>query len=131
MNPTTRITAYFEACGHGSADDIAAHFTPNAVIYDTNLRPARGAGAIATMWIKVRNRWGGATWHVESIVAAPNQDAAAIEWSMRGTNPDTDRGFVFRGSEHYVFQESLIAEIRQYWTFDPVALDTGLVDYDY
>ncbi|MCP4224119.1 MAG: nuclear transport factor 2 family protein [Actinomycetia bacterium] len=128
-----RITAYFEACGHGSADNIAAHFTPDAVIYDTNLRPFRGADTIGTMWVKVRSRWGGATWHVDSIVAGPDetQSVAAIEWSMKGSDPGSGREFVFRGSEHYVFRDSLIAEIRQYWTFDPVALDTGLVDYDY
>ena len=59
--------------------------------------------------------------------------AAAIEWSMTGTNPDDQQSFVFPGSEHYRFEtdDNLISEIRQYWTFDPQQLSTGLVDYDY
>ena len=151
MEPRDRIVAYFTACGEGSAADIASHFTPDAVIYDTNLRPARGAEAIGAMWVKVRQRWGGATWHVDSFIGATesaghpdpgpvgSQQVAAIEWSMYGTAPATGeaapRPFVFRGSEHYRFapdaDDLLIAEIRQYWTFDPTTLDTGLVDYPY
>jgi hypothetical protein len=134
MDPAERITAYFEACGRGTAGDIASHFTPDAVIYDTNIRPFRGAEAIGDMWVRVRERWGDATWHVDSLIAGEGdngEDVAAIEWSMRGTDPDRSQAFVFRGSEHYAFEGSLIAEIRQYWTFDPAVLDTGLIDYDY
>lgn len=124
-----RITDYFDACGTGSPDEIAGHFTADAVIYDTNVRPMCGAGDIGASWVKVRGRWGGARWSVDSIVS--QDDAAAIEWSMTGTDPESTRRFVFRGSEHYRFDpaENLIAEIRQYWTFDPVRLDTGLIDY--
>ena len=124
-----RITAYFDACGTGLPNEIAAHFTTDAVIYDTNVRPMVGAVDIGTSWVRVRERWGGARWSVDSIVS--NGDAAAIEWSMTGTDPESGRAFVFRGSEHYRFDpaENLIAEIRQYWTFDPARLDTGLVGY--
>jgi len=129
VDQKTRISTYFEACGQGSAADIAAHFTDGAVIYDSNLAPAKGADVIASLWIKVRERWGGARWHVDSIVS--EADRAAIEWSMTGTNPADGRSFVFRGSEHYRFEGSLITEIRQYWTFDPDKLDTALIEYDY
>lgn len=137
MTPSERITAYFEACSHGTADDIASHFTPDAVIYDTNIEPAAGADTIGAMWVRVRQRWGGAVWEVESVVSEAGEGpwagggAAAIEWCMRGTEPDQARPFVFRGSEHYAFRDGLIAEIRQYWTFDPATLDTGLRDYHY
>lgn len=127
--PVARIEAYFEACGAGTADDIAAHFTPDAVIWDTNLAPCRGAEAIGAMWVKVRRRWGGAVWTVDTSVT--DGTTAAIEWTMTGTEPREQRAFVFHGSEHYAFQNSLIAEIRQYWTFDPDRLDTGLVDWPY
>ena len=50
---------------------------------------------------------------------------------MTGIAPGDGRPFAFRGSEHYGFEGDLIAEIRQYWTFDPAILDTGLVDYPY
>jgi ketosteroid isomerase-like protein len=130
--PTSRerIERYFAACSAGSAGDIAAHFTADAVVYDTNVAPFRGAAEIGAQWVRVRERWGGARWTVDSCVAAG--DAAAIEWTMSGTHPTTSSAFVFRGSEHYRFaSDGLIDEIRQYWTYDPNALTTGLRDYPY
>lgn len=127
MEPSERVTAYFHACTTGTAADIAAHFTPEAVIYDTNVAPVRGADAIGDLWVTVRERWQGAVWTVTSLVA--EGEAAAIEWQMTGTDPTTRKRFVFRGSEHYRFVDSLIDEIRQYWTFDRDHLDTGLVGY--
>lgn len=126
-----RITAYFDACGLGSANDIARHFTADAVIYDTNVRPMVTADGIGADWVTVRDRWRGARWVVDSIVS--DGDMAAIEWSMNGTDPASGRDFVFRGSEHYRFEPGTnrIEEIRQYWTFDRDRLDTGLVDYPY
>jgi hypothetical protein len=58
-------------------------------------------------------------------------DVAAIEWSMTGIDPDDGEVFTFRGSEHYRFETdvNLIVEIRQYWAFDPSALDTGLIGF--
>ncbi|MPY92028.1 MAG: hypothetical protein GEV08_02890 [Acidimicrobiia bacterium] len=121
-----RIRAYFADCTSGSAADIARHFTEDAVIYDTNVRPVRGATAIGSFWVGVRERWRGAAWSVESVVA--DGDAAAIEWAMTGSDAD-GRPFTVRGSEHYAFAGGRIAEIRQYWTFDRDRLDTGLVDH--
>lgn len=129
VTPAERIPTYFRACGEGTAADIASHFTHGAVIYDTNVRPIQGALAIGEMWVKVRDRWGGARWSVDSMIAG--DDAAAIEWSMIGTDPQTGREFTFRGSEHYRFRGSLIDEIRQYWTFDPAQLDTGLIGFEH
>lgn len=135
--PRERIEAYFGACNEGSAEDIAAHFTPDAVIWDSNLDPCRGSAAIGEMWVRVRRRWDGARWTVDTAVVDRNaaeagEATAAIEWTMRGHDPRQDgRPFAFRGSEHYRFQGSLIAEIRQYWTFDPDRLDTGLRGYPY
>lgn len=136
MEHRARIEAYFEACGAGSPSDIAAHFTDDAVVYDTNIRPMRTAAGIGASWVKVRDRWQGARWYVDSCISNEENAegrAAAIEWSMTGTNPDDQQSFVFRGSEHYRFEtdDNLISEIRQYWTFDPQKLSTGLVDYDY
>ncbi|MGF1596325.1 MAG: nuclear transport factor 2 family protein [Acidimicrobiales bacterium] len=128
MEPTERVTAYFDACTTGTPAEIAAHFTPDAVIYDTNIAPVRGAATIGEMWVTVRDRWQGAAWTVTSIVA--EGDAAAIEWQMTGTDPRTRKRFVFRGSEHYRFAaDTLIDEIRQYWTYDRDHLDTGLVGF--
>ena len=129
MEPGDRIAQYFEACSSESAADIASHFTADAVIYDTNLEPFRGAAAIGDAWVKIRTDWLGARWTVDSLVT--DGRAAAIEWSMTGTDPRTGQPFVFRGSEHYRFADGLVAEIRQYWTFDPKRLTTGLRGYPY
>jgi ketosteroid isomerase-like protein len=123
------IRSYFEACSTGTAGDIARHFTIDAVVYDTNIAPVWGSEAIGEAWVAIRNKWGGATWNVDSCVESGN--VAAIEWSMRGVDPKTTRAFVFRGSEHYVFEAGRIAEIRQYWTFDRNKLDTGLVGFNH
>ncbi len=131
MGPAARIDEYFRACSVGSASDIAGHFTTDAVIWDTNIRPVQGNETIAAMWLQVRHRWSGAVWTVDSIVESGDGATAAIEWQMTGSDPTDSRQFVFRGSEHYQFEGSLIAEIRQYWTFDPNRHDTSLVDYQY
>lgn len=124
---SNRITSYFASCCEGSAEEISAHFTTDAVIYDTNHAPVQGADAIGVFWDGIRAQWEGAVWAVDSVVS--DGETAAIEWHMRGV---ADHGpFVFRGSEHYAFDDGLIAEIRQYWTFDRTAADTGLQGYPY
>ncbi len=126
------IVAYFDSCNTGEPERIAAHFTPDAVIYDTNHKPVVTSAGIGAFWQRIHRQWDGALWHVDRVVS--DGDTAAIEWQMSGT---ADGGpFVFRGSEHYGFEGSLIDEIRQYWSFDPKAMgdtgaDTGLVGYPY
>ena len=122
-----RLFDYFDSCNSGTAEEIAAHFTPDAVVYDANARPARGVAVIGPMWVTVRERWGGARWTVVSAVA--EEARAAVEWTMTGTDPATGRQFTFRGSDHYEFADGLISEIRQWWTFDGDRLDTGLIDH--
>ena len=122
-----RIDAYFLACSEGSADDIASHFTADAVVFDTNHSPVRGAATIGAFWAKVRDRWDGAAWFVDTFIG--DGDTAAIEWTMIGKAPQGE--FTMRGSEHYRFEAGKIAEIRQYWTFDPEKHDTSLVDFPY
>jgi hypothetical protein len=131
MEPVARIKAYFLACSEGTAQEISSHFTLDAVVFDTNIRPMRTAQGIGQAWVTVRDRWGGARWEVESTITDGN--TAAIEWRMNGVDAATKKAFVFRGSEHYAFagDANLIAEIRQYWTFDPKKLDTRLLDYQY
>ena len=131
MQPAERVRSYFEACNAGDPAALVVHFTPEAVIYDTNIPPMRGRDAIAVGWAAIAAKWGGATWAVDSMVAAADGSVAAIEWSMAGTDPRTGQPFVFRGSEHYRFAGTLIDEIRQYWTFDRERLDSGLIGYPY
>ena len=115
MNAQQRIEAYFDACNRGDAAGIASHFTPDAVVFDTNHAPVRGAQTIGAFWTKIRTKWVNTRWHVDSCVVAGEH--AAIEWTVTGTHP-TRGAFCVRGSEHYRMADGLIDEIRQYWTFD-------------
>ncbi len=128
MDARRLIEAYFEACNRGDAAGIARHFTPEAVVYDTNHAPVRGAAAIGAFWTKIRAKWVDTRWHVDSCVAAGDQ--AAIEWTVTGTHP-TRGAFCVRGSEHYTLADGKIAEIRQYWTFDPAAPGAELQAFPY
>ena len=127
MSHNKLIERYFAACSEGTADDIAACFAADAVVYDTNHKPIRGGAEIGAFWCRTRERWDGARWYVDSCVS--EGDAAAIEWTMTGML-DGAR-FTLRGSEHYRVTDARIAEIRQYWTFDRDRLDTALVDFPY
>ena len=135
------IVGYFDACTAGDAEGVAEHFTDDAVVYDTNHAPVQGAATIGRFWARIASKWRGASWHCERLVT--DGDTAAIEWRMAGTmagpagRRDNDMAFAVRGSEHYDFDlsndsgERLIAEIRQYWTFDLEHPSGELVDYPY
>ncbi|MGB1884839.1 MAG: nuclear transport factor 2 family protein [Gammaproteobacteria bacterium] len=128
MDHRTRIESYFNACSAGTAAEIASQFTSDAVIYDTNHRPLKTAAEIGSVWEKVRNQWQNARWYVDSCLSVG--DAAAIEWTMTGVH-ESAGAFTVRGSEHYRFEDGLIAEIRQYWTFDRDKPGSALVDFPY
>jgi len=121
------IRHYFASCSSGTAGEIAACFTDDAVIYDTNLAPVRGAVACGEFWVRVRRRWENARWQLDRGVE--QDDDAACEWTMTGASQG--REVVFRGSDHYRFEGKRIAEVRQYWTFDDSRLSTGLLGYAY
>ena len=132
------ITGYFNACTSGQAAAVAGHFTDDAVIFDTNHAPIEGAAKIGQFWSRIAAKWHGAAWNVERLVT--DGDTAAIEWVMTGTAATAEGGdaaFAVRGSEHYDFAvanetgERLIAQIRQYWTFDPSQPSSSLVKYPY
>ena len=121
------VRTYFRACTSGSAADISACFSPDAIVYDTNHDPVRGSESIGLFWAKIRDKWTDTKWTVDSFVGAG--DAAAIEWSMQGVC-DGER-FTVRGSEHYEFAARKISEIRQYWTFDAAEPGSELRGYPY
>lgn len=134
------IEGYFSACTSGDADAVARHFTEDAVVYDTNHAPVRGAAVIGRFWSRIAAKWQGASWHCERLVT--DGETAAIEWRMSGTmaahrSAEGGEPFAVRGSEHYDFGSDgatgarLISEIRQYWTFDVEHPSSELVNYPY
>ncbi len=127
MPAEERIRAYFTDCSQGDAAAIAAHFTEAAVIYDTNVPPVQGREAIGRFWVRVREKWGGAAWQVKAVLATGEH--AAIEWTMTGRQRVSGVPFAVHGAEWYRFEGGRIAEIRQYWTFDPRAPGSGLLGY--
>jgi ketosteroid isomerase-like protein len=121
------VESYFAACTGGDPAAIARHFTEEAVVYDLNHAPVRGATTIADFFCRVRDRWQGAGWEVNTYL--DGGDAAAVEWTMHGKHDEEH--FAVRGSEHYEFVNGLIGQIRQYWAFDPERPGVGLQGYPY
>jgi len=126
MDDRTLVESYFAACSTGNADEVAGHFDDDAVVYDTNHPPVRGAAQIGRFYAAAARRWGGASWHVDTFVADGSGHCAS-EWTMEAPAA----GALVRGSEHYRTEHGRITEIRQYWTFDPDDLATQLQDYPY
>lgn len=87
----------------------------------------RGAAGIGEFYVRIRDQWNGATWHVNTYT--DGKDTAAIEWTMRGSKEGEP--FVVRGSEHYEFRDGAIAQIRQYWAFDRAEPGVGLRGFPY
>lgn len=124
---TDRVHDYFERCSTADAQGIAAAFVDDAVVFDTNVRPVRGAARIGDWWVRIREQWGGARWYVDTTVE--QGDHVAVEWTMVGVADGRD--FTVRGSDHYDFDGDRIAQIRQYWTFDRDAPGSELRDFPY
>ena len=127
MSPHELVLAYFAACSMGDADGIAAAFCDDAVIYDTNHRPVRGADAIGRFYRHVREQRQGASWHIDTFLGDGQRGAS--EWTM--LDPSGSEPVAVRGSEHYEFRDGRIGQIRQYWRYDPDWAGTGLRDFPY
>lgn len=126
MGSRELVASYFTACSRGDVESILGHFHDDAVIYDTNHPPVRGAARIGEFYAQVAKRWAGAVWHVDTFVDG-GSDHCASEWSMWAPSARA----VVRGSEHYEIRDGLIAEIRQYWTYRRESPGTGLQGLDY
>ena len=127
MSHRDLVDSYFSSCSGGTADDIAGHFCHDAVVYDLNHDPIRGAAEIGDFYVRVRAQWGGATWLVDTYLG--DEQHAAGEWSMHGIADGEP--FVVRGSEHYEFRAGKIGQIRQYWKFDRKRPGVALRGYPY
>ncbi len=127
VTPGDVVREYFAACGQADADRVAACFTPDAVLYDTNHPPVVGAEAIGRFWADVAARWGGARWEIDTMLEGPN--TVAMEWSMHGKRHG--RQCTAHGSDHYTVRDGRITEVRQYWVLDRNNSESGLIGYPY
>jgi ketosteroid isomerase-like protein len=127
VTPGDVVREYFAACGRADADRVAACFTADAVLYDTNHPPVVGATAIGRFWADVATRRGGARWEIDTMLEGPN--TVAMEWSMHGERHG--RPFTAHGSDHYTLRDGRIAEVHQYWVLDRDHSDSGLIGYPY
>ena len=106
---------YMELCNTGDAAAIGECFSADAVIYDLNHPPVRGAGEIGRFWVKVRDRWQGARWSI--ILDVAEGDHVAVEWEMTGRRDGND--VLFRGTDMISVRGDRITEVHQYWSFRP------------
>lgn len=126
MSAHQLVLDYFAACSRGDVDGVTASFCEDAVVYDTNHAPVRGAEAIGRFFARVYADKQGATWHVDTFLG--DEEHAASEWTMVDRSGDVP--VAVRGSEHYAFRGGRISEVRQYWRYDP-ARPGGLRDFPY
>ena len=127
VNPHDLVLDYFAACSRGDTEAVIASFVDDAVVYDTNHRPVRGAVEIGRFFARVYADKKGATWHVDTFLG--DGAHAASEWTM--VDRSGEEPVAVRGSEHYEFRDGRISQVRQYWRSDPARPGAGLRDYPY
>jgi len=90
------VRSYYEALNTGDPEQVAPHFTEDAVHYYTRLGPDEGAEAIAARNREQVARLGG-QWQVANGIEEGDQ--ACIEWSMTWRDPETGEQRLDRGAE--------------------------------
>jgi ketosteroid isomerase-like protein len=106
------VRSYYDSLNTGDADEVARHFTEDAVHYYTRREPHAGAQAIAenaALGVQHLN----AHWNLEHAVEG--EDEVAIEWTMAFDHPSDGRRLLDRGAEFLAFRGDLICEVRAYY----------------
>jgi ketosteroid isomerase-like protein len=113
MKPVDRVRAYYEALRGGDADDVAQHFSDDAVHYYTRREPHRGREIADHAALAVQHL--NAIWRLENVVGDDEQ--VVIEWTMEFDHPqDPSRRMLDRGTEWFHFDaDGLICEVRAYY----------------
>jgi ketosteroid isomerase-like protein len=124
-----RVRSYYEALNTGDPDQVAAHFTPDAVHYYTRMGPHDGARTIGehTHWAvtTIEGRW-----YIDNAIEDGEQ--AVIEWAMTWRDPKTGQRRLDRGSEWFAFaDDGLIREVRAYFHSDKRNRSGDLLGFDH
>jgi ketosteroid isomerase-like protein len=107
------VRSYYASLNTGDVDEVARHFTDDAVHYYTRREPHVGAKAIAENAV-AGVRYLNARWTLEHAVEG--EDEVAIEWSMAFDHPrDPSRRLLDRGAEFLAFRDERICEVRAYY----------------
>ncbi len=128
MSCLDHVRSYYAVLNTGDADEIAAHFTEDAVHYYTRLGPHRGAREIAAH----------AAWAVEHIEGRwsiengiEDGDQACIERTMTWRDPSSGDARLDRGTEWFSFRDGKIAEVRAYHHSGPKNRSGDLLGFDH
>jgi ketosteroid isomerase-like protein len=105
------VRSYYEALNTGDPDQVARHFTDDAVHYYTRLGPHEGAQMIGEH-TKLGVELLDAKWILENGIDDGEQ--AVIEWTMTWKDPKSGAPRLDRGTEWFRFRDGKIAEVRAY-----------------
>jgi ketosteroid isomerase-like protein len=122
------IRSYYEALNTGDPDEVARHFTDDAVHYYTRLGPHRGAQAIGEHTKLGVDHLDG-QWFIENGIE--QGDEACIEWTMTWRDPKSGERRLDRGAEWFRFEDGKIAEIRAYHHSGPKNRSGDLLGFDH
>ena len=121
------VRSYYEALNSGDADQVAEHFTEDAVHYYTRRDPHRG-----------REIADHAAWAVHSIEGRwilengiDDGEQACIEWTMTWRDPRSGEPRLDRGAEWFRFRDGLICEVRAYFHSNEKNRSGDLMGFDH
>jgi ketosteroid isomerase-like protein len=111
------VLEYFDGCNTGDIEQMKKTLADNVVHFFLPKvhPPIRGAEHLARYWRKFKEVYR-PTWKIDRTLAFGNE--VVSEWSCAYTLPSNGERKMFRGTEWYVIENGLIAEVRAYYQYD-------------
>ncbi len=106
------VVRYFKGCNTADIDLMVSCFTDDVEAYFIDVSPIVGSHSLAKFWCQLHEATG-ARWTVDRGIAQGNE--AVIEWSMLWTPSEATSEELSRGTDWFIFENSRISEIRQYY----------------
>jgi ketosteroid isomerase-like protein len=122
------IRSYYEALNTGDPDEVARHFTDDAVHYYTRLGPHEGARTIGEYTKLAVDQLQG-QWYIEHGIE--QDDEAVIEWTMTWRDPKSGERRLDRGTEWFRMRDGKIAEVRAYHHRNKKNPQGNLIGFDH
>jgi ketosteroid isomerase-like protein len=121
------VRSYYRALNTGDVDEIASHFTDDAVHYYTRLGPHQGRAIAENARWAIDNIDG--QWWFEHGLGGDGE--AVIEWTMTWRDPKSGDRRLNRGTEWFGFRDGKIAEVRAYHHGDEKNPQGDLLGFDF